>query len=118
MITDHIYARLTLDLQDAPIGVSSEGDRARRIPMTSFSRARHLAFKHAATLVGATLLLSAGHTAAHAYLDPGTGSIILQGLIAGIIGTAALARMYWTRLKLIFRRTFGHDQDQGGDQPQ
>ena len=54
----------------------------------------------------AALILSASYDTAFAYLDPGTGSIILQGLIAGAIGTAALARMYWTRLKDIVRRTF------------
>ena len=41
---------------------------------------------------------------AHAYLDPGTGSIILQALIGGLIGAAALARIYWHRLKSFFRR--------------
>ena len=54
----------------------------------------------------AALILSASYDTAFAYLDPGTGSIILQGMIAGAIGTAALARMYWTRLKDIVRRTF------------
>jgi hypothetical protein len=32
---------------------------------------------------------------AYAYLDPGTGSIILQGLLAGIAAGAAVAGMYW-----------------------
>lgn len=86
--------------------------------MANFACAKHIAFKHAATAAGAVLLLSASYKTAHAYLDPGTGSIILQGLIAGIIGTAAFARMYWTRLKFIFRRTFGRDQDEGGHEGQ
>jgi len=74
---------------------------------------KRFAFKQAQVAAGDVLLLSAGHTAAHAYLDPGTGSIILQGLIAGIIGTAALARMYWARLKMLLRRSLDRDQGEG-----
>ena len=41
---------------------------------------------------------------AHAYLDPGTGSIILQGLIAAVAGAMVTARLYWGRIKSIFSR--------------
>jgi hypothetical protein len=61
----------------------------------------------------AALILSASYDAAFAYLDPGTGSIILQGLIAGVVGTAALARMYWGRLKDILRRAFASGHREG-----
>jgi len=40
----------------------------------------------------------------HAYIDPGTGSLILQGLIAAIAGIAVTAGVYWDRLKALFRR--------------
>ena len=39
---------------------------------------------------------------AYAYLDPGTGSIILQGLIAAVAATIAYAGMYWQRVKTFF----------------
>lgn len=39
---------------------------------------------------------------AYAYLDPGTGSMILQGLIAGVAGAAVVVRLYWDRLKTFF----------------
>lgn len=35
----------------------------------------------------------------HAYLDPGTGSIILQSLLAGIAVTIGMLRLYWHRCK-------------------
>lgn len=41
---------------------------------------------------------------AYAYLDPGTGSIILQGLLAGIAVAAGFVRMYWQRFKALFSR--------------
>lgn len=36
---------------------------------------------------------------AYAYLDPGTASIILQGLIGGIAAVAAVAAAHWQRIK-------------------
>ena len=48
---------------------------------------------------------------AHAYLDPGTGSILLQGLIAAIAAGLAIGRMYWAKLKALFRGTRGTKSD-------
>jgi hypothetical protein len=36
---------------------------------------------------------------AHAYLDPGTGSIILQGLIGAVVGGLFVVKMQWARIK-------------------
>ena len=44
---------------------------------------------------------------AAAYLDPGTGSLILQMLIAGIIGAMYTIKIYWYRLKIFVARIFG-----------
>jgi hypothetical protein len=70
-------------------------------------------------LTMATLLFSTQN--AYAYLDPGTGSILLQGLIGGIAGGLFAARLYWGKLKSYFGRSGspadqpiqGPDQDQG-----
>lgn len=41
---------------------------------------------------------------AHAYIDPGTGSIILQAILGGG-GVVYFVRLYWSRLKnLVTRR--------------
>jgi hypothetical protein len=72
-----------------------------------FLNATRAASRHLATGGSAALLLLASHDAAFAYLDPGTGSIILQSLIAGVIGAMAFARIYWTRVKDVMRRAFG-----------
>ena len=37
-----------------------------------------------------------------AYLDPGTGSIILQSILAGIAVAMGVLRHYWYRLKAFF----------------
>ena len=38
----------------------------------------------------------------YAYLDPGTGSILLQGLIGGIAAAIAFLSIYWQKVKAFF----------------
>ena len=37
-------------------------------------------------------------SSAHAYLDPGTGSVIIQGLIAALAVGAVFIKIYWYKL--------------------
>jgi hypothetical protein len=37
-------------------------------------------------------------TPAYAYLDPGTGSAILQGILGGIAAIAVVTKLYWYRI--------------------
>jgi hypothetical protein len=53
------------------------------------------------TLLAIALLLYL--PAALAYLDPGTGSLLLQGLIGAFAAAAAAAGLYWSRVKALFR---------------
>jgi hypothetical protein len=54
---------------------------------------------------------------AYAYLDPGTGSIILQAIIAGVASTIFAVRMYWSRIKEKFGMSRASDDDQGPSEP-
>jgi hypothetical protein len=45
-----------------------------------------------------------------AYLDPGSGSFLLQLLLAGVLGGLFVLRSQWSRLKAFFRRVFSRDQ--------
>lgn len=51
----------------------------------------------------ALILLLAVSPGADAYIDPGTGSLIVQGLIAGLAAAAVVIRGYWYRIKAFFR---------------
>jgi hypothetical protein len=54
-------------------------------------------------LAVAAIALSAFAPAAHAYLDPSTGSMILSAVI-GVLATAGLViKNYWYKLKSFFR---------------
>jgi hypothetical protein len=52
----------------------------------------------------AVLLLLVPLASAHAYVDPGTGSMIVQVLIAALVGGAAILGAFWRKL---FRRRRG-----------
>ena len=36
---------------------------------------------------------------AQAYLDPGTGSMVLQLILGGVAGALLIAKLYWARFK-------------------
>ncbi len=36
------------------------------------------------------------------YIDPGTGSIILQAIVAGIVGGAVAVKLFWHRILTFF----------------
>jgi hypothetical protein len=46
-----------------------------------------------------------------AYVDPGTGSFILQMLLGGVAGAMVVCRLYWEKLKLAIGRTFTRAPD-------
>jgi hypothetical protein len=41
---------------------------------------------------------------AFAYLDPGTGSMIVQLLLGGLAGALVVGKLYWQRFKSFFSR--------------
>lgn len=45
-------------------------------------------------------------TNAFAYLDPGTGSVILQAIIAAIAAASATVTFYWRKIKMKIKSLF------------
>lgn len=41
---------------------------------------------------------------AYGYLDPGTGSLILQSIVAAMVAIPFALKMYWNRIQDMFRR--------------
>lgn len=41
---------------------------------------------------------------AYAYLDPGTGSMLVQMLLGGVAGVLMIGKLYWARTKAFFGR--------------
>lgn len=59
---------------------------------------------NSALFVAMFLFVSHLSGSAHAYLDPGTGSVALQLILGGIVALLATVRLYWDRLKGLLRR--------------
>jgi hypothetical protein len=53
---------------------------------------------------------------AHAYLDPGTGSYILQLALAAIVGALFAVRLFWGRIKAFFTRLFSKQESDEHDE--
>lgn len=51
-------------------------------------------------------------TPAYAYLDPMTGSLILQMLVGGVAGVAVVVKLYWQRVKGFFKRSPSNPKDE------
>lgn len=58
------------------------------------------------TLTILAVLLSAP---AYAYLDPGTGSILLQGLLAAVAAGSAAVAAFWSQIRLFFAQRRGSE---------
>lgn len=57
------------------------------------------------------LLLFFLSTDAYAYLDPGSGSIILQAILGFIAASIATVSFYWGKVKIFLRNLFKKKKD-------
>ncbi len=48
---------------------------------------------------------------AYAYLDPGSGSFILQAIVTALIGSALAIKVFWQKIKAFFGRLFTSSGD-------
>ena len=53
----------------------------------------------------------AQHLRPQAYLDPGSGSFLIQLLIAGLVGAGFLIKVYWKKIKGLFTRLTAKQSD-------
>jgi hypothetical protein len=68
-------------------------------------------------VLAAGLVLGAGllPAAAAAYIDPGTGSYVLQLAIAALVGVAFSIKVFWKKIAAFLRKTFGTKKGGGSD---
>ena len=59
------------------------------------------------SVVAAFGLLAFSGEPAQAYIDPGTGGMLLQLLLGGVAGALVVAKLYWLRIKEGFQSIFG-----------
>jgi len=51
--------------------------------------------------IATSLTVGAWALPAHAYLDPGTGSMLIQGIIGAIAAVGVALKLYWHKIKLM-----------------
>ena len=66
------------------------------------SHALSIASRHPVAVLALAIALAPGR--ADAYLDPGTGSMILQATLATIMGALLILKTYWRRIRSAFSR--------------
>lgn len=59
---------------------------------------------------GVLILSSVFAPGAHAYIDPGSGSVLLQLILGGIAGIGVVAKLYWEQVKTRCRSLFGQTE--------
>jgi hypothetical protein len=57
-------------------------------------------------------VLAASEAPAHAYIDPGTGSYLLQLMIGSILGGLFVVKMYWKKITSRLRGKHADDEHQ------
>lgn len=54
---------------------------------------------------------------AFAYVDPGTGSYILQIILASIVGASFTIKLFGKKIYFFFSRLFSRNNNSGNDKP-
>ena len=57
--------------------------------------------KYLSTTIGLGALLAIIPGTAHAYIDPNSGSLMLQALLGGFAGLAVVVRLYWHKIRRV-----------------
>ena len=56
-------------------------------------------------LILPALLLAVFTTDSHAYMDPGTGSMLLQVILGGLAAIGVMLKLYWHKFIGLFRKS-------------
>jgi len=96
-----------------PAPVRKKGQNAVLTLDGEFKMRRSVCLTNAMIFV--TILLLASTGTAYAYVDPGTGSYVIQLLIAGLAGIAFAIKIYWGRIKGLFSRSSSEGAGSEGD---
>jgi len=67
------------------------------------------------TLVMPSLLYLPFHQVLHAYIDPGTGSIVLQAVIGAFAAVLVAVGMFWKQIKTFVKNLFSRSKN--GEEP-
>ena len=64
------------------------------------------------TTFGMSIIFCTVPSPAWAYIDPGTGGMLLQLLLGGVAGALVVVKIYWARVREVFMRTIHGDKNE------
>lgn len=67
---------------------------------------KHLRLPVASIVTFTLYFLMLGPQNTYAYIDPGTGSYLLQLMLAGLLGLAFTIKIFWQKIKMFFLKFF------------
>jgi hypothetical protein len=115
MVLTYQWLRLTIALAGKIMREVVPGRNLQGIPMICIKRKSNKS-RHVLSRSVASVALMTSAPAAFAYLDPGTGSMIIQGLIAAIAMAGVTARMYWSKLQSVLGWGANKSSDDEGNE--
>lgn len=62
------------------------------------------------------IIFSVGIAKELAYLDPGSGSMLLQLILAALLGTGVLLRTQWNKIKSLLKKKNDNKQNEQDEQ--
>ena len=65
-----------------------------------------------------TILLLLSFTDTEAYLDPGTGSMLLQVILGGVAAVGVMIKLYWHKLRVALGRGKKEESEDGSEDGQ
>ena len=71
---------------------------------------KHMTQIVAISAAPAFIVLNFRHPAVVPYIDAGTGSIIIQALIAGALGALLALKIYWNKVSTVFKNRFSRGE--------
>jgi hypothetical protein len=71
--------------------------------------------KPALIIVGILGFLMSVPPPVYAYVDPGTGSYVLQIIIAGVAAASLSLKLFWTKIKSLFSDQAASEEDLSRD---
>ncbi|WP_206050253.1 hypothetical protein [Oceaniglobus ichthyenteri] len=72
--------------------------------------------KYVGHLIAVGMPFIAWSAPAHAYIDPGTGTLIVQGLVGSFVAVATIGGLYLQRVRAAIGRVFGRPAGAEGDE--
>ncbi len=86
--------------------------RAAKLPIKGVPRRLRRSGRLAAALLALAATFVAVPNPVYAYIDPGTGSLVIQAVLAAVLTVGATVKIFWHQIKEKYRKLFHKDEQE------